>query len=279
MAEWNEDDSNLNQDFNTEEPQDNDVSGTQENSENIVEESELSARQRYWREVDFYGNQQIYNSRLDDYEKDMNADYLSQMERDYAKQQNDEVYIEKRDAIDKWKEKYGQYDEERANLRIGGKKLEETEVQENNDVSDQNLENYAPQDDNDAPNPNSEEIEEQKTNDVSAQKLEDDTQQTQTSDAEIVEQGEVNYDNLSDEELAAKYNEVTSQNQILGEQYGKYGEQIAEIGANKKSYRSEQDWNSHMDEKINAQNDVVSRRYQVQREMRAMEAEMNKRRK
>ncbi len=279
MAEWNEDDSNLNQDFNTEEPQDNDVSGTQENSENIVEESELSARQRYWREVDFYGNQQIYNSRLDDYEKDMNADYLSQMERDYAKQQYDEVYIEKRDAIDKWKEKYGQYDEERANLRIGGKKIEETEVQENNDVSDQNLENYAPQDDNDAPNPNSEEIEEQKTNDVSAQKLEDDTQQTQTSDAEIVEQGEVNYDNLSDEELAAKYNEVTSQNQILGEQYGKYGEQIAEIGANKKSYRSEQDWNSHMDEKINAQNDVVSRRYQVQREMRAMEAEMNKRRK
>ena len=279
MAEWNEDDSNLNQDFNTEEPQDNDVSGTQENNENIVEESELSAQQRYYREVDFYGSQQIYNSRLDDYEKDMNADYLSQMERDYAKQQYDEVYIEKRDAIDKWKEKYGQYDEERANLRIGGKKLEETEVQENNDVSDQNLENYAPQDDNDAPNPNSEEIEEQKTNDVSAQKLEDDTQQTQTSDAEIVEQGEVNYDNLSDEELAAKYNEVTSQNQILGEQYGKYGEQIAEIGANKKSYRSEQDWNSHMDEKINAQNDVVSRRYQVQREMRAMEAEMNKRRK
>ena len=111
MAEWNEDDSNLNQDFNTEEPQDNDVSGTQENSENIVEESELSARQRYWREVYFYGGQQIYNSLLDDYEKDMNADYLSQMERDYAKQQYDEVYIEKRDAIDKWKEKYGQYDE------------------------------------------------------------------------------------------------------------------------------------------------------------------------
>ena len=279
MAEWNEDDSNLNQDFNTEEPQDNDVSVTQENNENIVEESELSARQRYYREADFYGNQQIYNSRLDDYEKDMNADYLSQEERDYAKQQYDEVYIEKRDAIDQWKEKYGQYDEARTNLRIGEEKLEENEVQENNDVSDQNLENYAPQDDNDAPNPNSEEIEEQETNDVSAPKLEDDTQQTQTSDAEIVEQGEVNYDNLSDEELAAKYNEVTSRNQILGEQYGKYGEQIAEIGGNKKYYRNEQDWNSHMDEKINAQNDVVSRRYQVQREMRAMEAEMNKRRK
>ena len=248
MAEWNEDDSNLNQDFNTEEPQDNDVSATQENNDNIVEESELSAQQRYWREVDFYGNQQIYNSRLDDYEKDMNADYLPQMERDYAKQQYDEVYIEKRDAIDQWKEKYGQYDEARANLRIG-EKLK------------------------------SDEIEEQDNNDASASKLEDDSQQTQTSDTEIVEQGEANYDNLSDEELAAKYNDATEMNEILREQYGKYGEQIAEIGGNKKYYSTEKEWNSYMDEKINAQNEVVSRQYQVQREMRAYEAEMNKRKK
>lgn len=54
----------------------------------------------------FYGNQQIYNSRLDDYEKDMNCEYLSEKEREYAKQQFNEVYIEKRDAIDEWKQKH-----------------------------------------------------------------------------------------------------------------------------------------------------------------------------
>ena len=115
MSEWNEDDPELEQKADIEEP-------------NRVQED------------DFYGNQQIYNSRLDDYEKDMNCEYISEEEREYAKQQYNEVYIEKRDAIDKWKEKYGQYDEERTELRIGENKSEEIKEQESYDIEEQVLE-------------------------------------------------------------------------------------------------------------------------------------------
>ena len=115
MSEWNEDDPELEQKADIEEP-------------NRAQED------------DFYGNQQIYNSRLDDYEKDMNCEYISEEEREYAKQQYDEVYIEKRDAIDKWKEKYGQYDEERTELRIGENKSEEIKEQESYDIEEQVLE-------------------------------------------------------------------------------------------------------------------------------------------
>lgn len=90
------------------------------------------------KEQTFYSDQQIYNSRMDDYKKDMDNEYLSQKERDYAKQKYDEIYTEKRDAIDKWKEEHGQYDEERTKEKIGGKKVEdnyETEEDEEEDYS------------------------------------------------------------------------------------------------------------------------------------------------
>ena len=119
MSEWNEDDPDLGQKTEAEEPQNN-IDIAQEDT--------------------FYGNQQIYNSLLDDYEKDMNCEYISEEEREYAKQQYDEVYIEKRDAIDKWKEKYGQYDEERTELRIGENKSEELKEQESYDIEEQVLE-------------------------------------------------------------------------------------------------------------------------------------------
>lgn len=89
-------------------------------------------------ETAFYSDQQIYNSRMDNYKKDMDNEYLSQKERDYAKQKYDEIYNEKRDAIDKWKEEHGQYDEERTKERIGGKKVEE-----NNEIEEDEEEDYS----------------------------------------------------------------------------------------------------------------------------------------
>ena len=90
------------------------------------------------KEAAFYSDQQIYNSRMDDYKKDMDNEYLAQEERDYAKQKYDEIYIEKRDAIDKWKEEHGQYDEERTKERIGGKKIEE-----DNEIEEDEEEDYS----------------------------------------------------------------------------------------------------------------------------------------
>lgn len=148
MAEWSEKDTDLEQKTETEESQD---------YIDVFEENEIDDSRFKAQEVDFYGNQQIYNSRLDDYEKDMNCEYLSEEEREYAKLKYDEVYVEKRDAIDTWKEKHGQYDEERAELRIGGEKK-------------------------------SEEIEEQESYDIKEQVLEGGSQELQTADMEIVEQ-------------------------------------------------------------------------------------------
>lgn len=115
MSEWNEDDPELEQ--------------------NVEEDRCFKAQ-----EDAFYGNQQIYNSCLDDYEKDMNCEYISEEEREYAKQKYDEVYVEKRDAIDEWKEKHGQYDEGRTELRIGENKLEKIKEQESYDIEEQVLE-------------------------------------------------------------------------------------------------------------------------------------------
>ena len=223
MSEWNEDDSDLGQKTEAEEPQNN-IDIAQEDA--------------------FYGNQQLYNSRLDDYEKDMNCEYLSEEEREYAKQQYNEVYIEKRDAIDKWKEEHGQYDEKRTELRIGEK---------------------------------SEEIEEQESYDIEVQILEGEFQESQTADIEIAEQDETNLENLSLDELEKKYNDVYTHNIALGNQYAKYEAQIAEISRDKAYYSSEKEWDSYIDEKISAQNDVSARHSQIQSEMRKLEIEMDRR--
>ena len=217
MSEWNEDDSDLGQKTEAEEPQNN-IDIAQEDA--------------------FYGNQQIYNSCLDDYEKDMNCEYLSEEEREYAKQQYNEVYIEKRDAIDKWKEEHGQYDEKRTELRIGEK---------------------------------SEEIEEQISYEIAEE------QATEMEAYEIAEQNETNFENLSYEELVEKYKGNCAHDVALGDQYILYDKQIAEISCNKAYYSSEKEWNSYIDEKINAQNDVSARRNQIQSEMRKLEIEMDRR--
>lgn len=91
------------------------------------------------KEAIFYADQQIYNSRIDDYKKDMDREYLSKKERDYAKQKYDEICIEKRDAIDRWKEEHGQYDEERTKEKIGGKKVEEDDEIEENEEEDYSM--------------------------------------------------------------------------------------------------------------------------------------------
>ena len=217
MSEWNEDDPDLEQKTEAEEPQNN-IDIAQEDA--------------------FYGNQQIYNSRLDDYEKDMNCEYLSEEEREYAKQQYNEVYIEKRDAIDKWKEEYGQYDEKRTELRIGEK---------------------------------SEEIEEQIFYEIAEE------QTTEMEAYEIAEQNETNFENLSYEELVEKYKGNCAHDVALGDQYALYDKQIAEISCDKAYYSSEKEWNSYIDEKISAQNDVSARRNQIQSEMRKLEIEMDRR--
>lgn len=86
----------------------------------------------------FYSDQQIYNSRMDNYKKDMYNECLSKEERDFAKQKYEEIYTEKRNAIDRWKEEHGQYDEERVKERIGDKK-----VKENNEIEEDEEEDYS----------------------------------------------------------------------------------------------------------------------------------------
>lgn len=90
------------------------------------------------KEEAFYSDQQICNSLMDDYKKIMDSEYLSKEERDYAKQKYKDTYNEKRDAIDKWKEEHGQYDEERTKERLGGKKVEE-----NNEIEEDEEEDYS----------------------------------------------------------------------------------------------------------------------------------------
>lgn len=230
MSEWNEENSDLEQNAEIEEL-------PFEENEKICFNAQEDV---------FYGNQQIFNSRLDEYEKNMNCEYLSEEEREYAKQQYNDVYTEKRDAIDKWKEKYGQYDEERTELRIGEK---------------------------------SEEIKEQESYDITEHALEEGTQESQTADVEITEQNETLLENMSYDELKNKYNDVCTHNTALGDQYVKYDQQIAEISRNKTYYSSEKEWNCYIDEKNSAQNDVSARRNQIQSEMRKLEKEMDKRKK
>lgn len=98
---------------------------------------DINSREYKAKEQVFYSDQQIYNSRMDNYKKDMDNEYLSQEKRDYAKQKYDEIYIEKRDAIDRWKEEHGQYDEERTKERIGGK------IEKNNEIEEDEEEDYS----------------------------------------------------------------------------------------------------------------------------------------
>ena len=83
---------------------------------------------------------------------------------------------------------------------------------------------------------------------------------------------------MSDEEIIEEYESTRAHDTALGDQYIKYDEQIGQISRDQ-AYFPEEEWNSYMNEKIEAQNDVSTRRYQIQSEMRAIEAEMDRRRK
>lgn len=88
------------------------------------------------KEQAFYSDQQIYNSQMDNYRKDMHSEYLSKEERNFAKQKYEDIYTEKRNAIDKWKEEHGQYDEEKTKERLGEKKNDEDyETEDEEDYS------------------------------------------------------------------------------------------------------------------------------------------------
>lgn len=85
------------------------------------------------------------------------------------------------------------------------------------------------------------------------------------------------YENLSDEELKAKYEEDTLQSEALKDAYSMYDEQIGQLSSEKSYYEDEDEWNSYMDEKIKAQNDVVTRQYEIKGEVNEIEREMDRR--
>lgn len=79
------------------------------------------------------------------------------------------------------------------------------------------------------------------------------------------------------EELAEQYGGMQEQGKALYDQYDKYGEQIGHLASEKELYKDENEWNSYMNEKINAQDDVVGRQNGLRGKMRNMEAEMERR--
>jgi len=85
------------------------------------------------------------------------------------------------------------------------------------------------------------------------------------------------YENLSDEELKAKYEEDTLQSEALKDAYSMCDEQIGQLSSEKSYYEDEDEWNSYMDEKIKAQNDVVTRQYEIKDEVNEIEREMDRR--
>ena len=95
-------------------------------------------------------------------------------------------------------------------------------------------------------------------------------------DTEQTDKEEPNLEKMPDNELREKYEDVKAHDVALGEQYVKYSEQIGQLSRDKPYYPKKQ-WNSYMDEKIKAQDDVSTRRYQIQSEMRAIEKELNRR--
>lgn len=95
-------------------------------------------------------------------------------------------------------------------------------------------------------------------------------------DTEQTDKEEPNFEKMSDDELRELYEGIKAHDAALGDQYVKYDEQIGQISSDK-PYYSEKEWNSYMDEKIKAQDDVTTRRYQIQSEMRAIEKELGRR--
>ena len=95
-------------------------------------------------------------------------------------------------------------------------------------------------------------------------------------DTEHTDNEEPIFEELSDDELREKYEGVKAHDAALGDQYIKYNEQVGQLSSDR-PYYPEKEWNSYMDEKIKAQDDVSTRRYQIQSEMRAIEKELDRR--
>lgn len=100
--------------------------------------------------------------------------------------------------------------------------------------------------------------------------------ETYTEDTEQTDKEEQNFEKMSDVDLRERYEGVRVHDAALGDQYVKYAEQIGQLSRDK-PYYSEKEWNSYMDEKIKAQDDVSTRRYQIQSEMCAIEREFDRR--
>jgi glycerol-3-phosphate O-acyltransferase len=87
MSEWNEENSDLEQNAEIEEP-------PFEENEKICFNAQEDV---------FYGNQQIFNSRLDEYEKNMNCEYLSEEEREAEEAKSRKINMASMRAMDKCK--------------------------------------------------------------------------------------------------------------------------------------------------------------------------------
>lgn len=75
-------------------------------------------------ETAFYSECQIYTSRIEECRKTQDNTYLPDKERDEAREMKKNLENERQMLIDDWKEKYGQYDEDKARrTRIDGSKV------------------------------------------------------------------------------------------------------------------------------------------------------------
>ena len=88
-----------------------------------------------------------------------------------------------------------------------------------------------------------------------------------------------NFENMTDEELDKEYEGLRQQDAALGDQYVRYDTQISQLSKDRNYYSNQDEWNNYIDEKISAQNDVSAHRYEIQGQMRAMEREIDNRKK
>lgn len=98
------------------------------------------------------------------------------------------------------------------------------------------------------------------------------------TDVENVEEiTETDYDNMPEDELKKLYEDKRVHDWALGKEFVKYDKQISQISSDK-AYYSEKEFNSYINEKIDAQDQVSKRRYQIQSEMRTIEKIIDNRR-
>lgn len=98
------------------------------------------------------------------------------------------------------------------------------------------------------------------------QELEEDnvTGKQESRQLPVIDENVDQYD--EDTGFTENYEDYTNNETALKFQYEKYGRQIDQLSRDR-AYFSENEWNSYMDDKIQAQNDVVKRLYDVRTDM------------